>query len=48
MPMTLEQLSVRYSVSRERIRQIEEKAFEKIRNRVLELAREQRVIPATD
>ena len=47
-PMTLEELSVRYSVSRERIRQIEEKAFEKIRNRVLELAREQQVIPATD
>ena len=47
MPMTLEELSVRYSVSRERIRQIEEKAFEKIRNRVLELAREKQMIPAT-
>ena len=28
-PMTLEELSVRYSVSRERIRQIEEKAFDR-------------------
>ena len=45
-PKTLEELSVKYSVSRERIRQIEEKAFEKIKGRVLELAREQRMVPA--
>ena len=45
-PMTLEELSIRYSVSRERIRQIEEKAFDKIRGRVLELARQQQMVPA--
>ena len=45
-PMTLEELSVRYSVSRERIRQIEEKAFDKVRGRVLELARQQQMVPA--
>ena len=43
-PLTLEDLSKRYSVSRERIRQIEEKAFEKIKLRVLELDSEQRMI----
>ena len=45
--MTLEELSVRYSVSRERIRQIEEKAFDKVRGRVLELARQQQMVPAS-
>lgn len=39
-PCTLEVLSVKYKVSRERIRQIEEKAFTKIKARVLELAKE--------
>lgn len=38
-PLTLEDLSVRYGVSRERIRQIEEKAFEKV-------ARQTRVLAA--
>ena len=37
-PCTLEVLSIKYKVSRERIRQIEEKAFSKIKVRVLELA----------
>ena len=46
-PKTLEELSVKYSVSRERIRQIEEKAFDKVRGRVLELARQQQMIPAS-
>ena len=39
-PMTLEDLSARYAVSRERIRQIEVRAFEKLQNRIRELARE--------
>jgi RNA polymerase sigma-32 factor len=36
--ITLEELSGRYNVSRERIRQIEVRAFEKLQNRVRELA----------
>ncbi len=39
-PMTLEDLSLRYDVSRERIRQIEVRAFDKLQNRIRELARE--------
>ncbi len=39
-PMTLEDLSSRYDVSRERIRQIEVRAFEKLQKRIRELARE--------
>lgn len=39
-PLTLEDLSSRYGVSRERIRQIEVRAFEKIQTRVQDLARE--------
>ncbi|MFT6103886.1 MAG: RNA polymerase sigma-32 factor [Paracoccaceae bacterium] len=37
-PVTLEELSVQYSVSRERIRQIEVRAFEKLQKRMRELA----------
>jgi RNA polymerase sigma-32 factor len=39
-PVTLEDLSERYDVSRERIRQIEVRAFEKLQHRMRELARE--------
>ena len=39
-PVTLEELSSQYSVSRERIRQIEVRAFEKLQNRMRELAQE--------
>ena len=39
-PMTLEDLSARYNVSRERIRQIEVRAFEKLQDRMRVLARE--------
>jgi RNA polymerase sigma-32 factor len=39
-PVTLEDLSSRYNVSRERIRQIEVRAFEKLQDRMRELARE--------
>jgi RNA polymerase sigma-32 factor len=40
-PVTLEELSGVYNVSRERIRQIEVRAFEKLQKRMRELAREQ-------
>ncbi|HHY02059.1 MAG TPA: RNA polymerase sigma factor RpoH [Paracoccus sp.] len=39
-PVTLEQLSTRYGVSRERIRQIEVRAFEKLQDRMHRLASE--------
>ena len=39
-PKTLEQLSEQYDVSRERIRQIEVRAFEKLQTRMRELARD--------
>ncbi|MCR9152015.1 MAG: RNA polymerase sigma factor RpoH [Rhodobacteraceae bacterium] len=46
-PVTLEDLSGRYDVSRERIRQIEVRAFEKLQARMRELARERGMaIPA--
>lgn len=45
-PSTLEVLSIKYNVSRERIRQIEEKAFNKVKARVLELAQEKRMLTA--
>ena len=39
-PLTLEELSGEYNVSRERIRQIEVRAFEKLQKRMRELAKE--------
>jgi RNA polymerase sigma-32 factor len=39
-PVTLEELSGQYDVSRERIRQIEVRAFEKLQDKMQELARE--------
>ena len=46
-PVTLEELSARYDVSRERIRQIEVRAFEKLQDRMRELAREKgMLVPA--
>ena len=48
-PLTLEELSGRYGVSRERIRQIEVRAFEKLQIRMRELAREQGMtVPAPE
>ena len=44
--VTLEDLSTKYGVSRERIRQIEVRAFEKLQKRVKELAREKGMVPA--
>ena len=35
-PSTLDTLSIEYNISKERIRQIENKAFEKVQNYVLE------------
>ena len=45
-PKTLEELSQVYDVSRERIRQIEVRAFEKLQAALIRLAGEQRLLPA--
>jgi RNA polymerase sigma-32 factor len=45
-PVTLEDLSSQYDVSRERIRQIEVRAFEKLQKRMRDLAREQGLLSA--
>ena len=45
-PKTLEELSQVYGVSRERIRQIEVRAFEKLQAGLLRLAGERRLLPA--
>ena len=45
-PQTLEDLSKVYDVSRERIRQIEVRAFEKLQLRMRDLAAEKKLIPA--
>jgi RNA polymerase sigma-32 factor len=45
-PVTLEELSGVYDVSRERIRQIEVRAFEKLQKRMKELARERGMMAA--
>ncbi|MXU65251.1 RNA polymerase sigma factor RpoH [Oceanomicrobium pacificus] len=44
-PQTLEDLSQHYGVSRERIRQIEVRAFEKIQKKMRELAAERGMVP---
>ncbi len=44
-PVTLEDLSKVYSVSRERVRQIEVRAFEKLQKKMRELAAEKGMIP---
>jgi RNA polymerase sigma-32 factor len=45
-PVTLEELSGHYDVSRERIRQIEVRAFEKLQKRMKDLAKEKGVLTA--
>ena len=44
-PLTLEDLATEFSVSRERIRQIEVRAFEKLQKAVREKAAEQKLLP---
>ena len=45
-PLTLEELSQRYSVSRERVRQIEVRAFEKLQKAIQDIATDRRLLPA--
>ncbi len=45
-PITLEELSKKYKISRERIRQIENKAFEKIQKHMLNSAKSKNLLPA--
>lgn len=46
-PKTLEELSKVYDVSRERIRQIEVRAFEKLQKAMLRIASDKQMLPAT-
>ena len=45
-PLTLEDLSKKFKISRERIRQIENKAFEKLQRHMLNSAKSKNLIPA--
>ena len=45
-PLTLEELSKKYKISRERIRQIENKAFEKLQKHMLVSAKSKNLLPA--
>ena len=45
-PTTLEDLSKKYEISRERIRQIENKAFEKLQKHMLNAAKSKNLLPA--
>ena len=45
-PQTLEELSQEYAVSRERVRQIEVRAFEKLQKAMLRIAGEKQLLPA--
>ena len=45
-PTTLEELSKKYKISRERIRQIENKAFEKVQKHMLNSARSKNLLPS--
>ena len=45
-PKTLEELSQKYKISRERIRQIENKAFEKLQKHMLNSAKSKNLLPA--
>ena len=44
-PITLEDLSKKYKISRERVRQIENKAFEKVQKHMLNSARSKNLLP---
>jgi RNA polymerase sigma-32 factor len=45
-PRTLEELSQVYNVSRERVRQIEVRAFEKLQKAIQRIATERNLLPA--
>ena len=45
-PKTLEELSKEYKISRERVRQIEERDFQKLQMEMLSLAKETKLLPA--
>ena len=45
-PSTLEELSKKFRISRERVRQIENKAFEKLQKQMLLLAKSKNLLPA--
>ncbi len=45
-PITLEDLSKKFKISRERVRQIENKAFEKLQKNMLNLAKSKNLLPA--
>jgi RNA polymerase sigma-32 factor len=45
-PQTLEELSQEYQVSRERVRQIEVRAFEKLQKAMLRIANDRRLLSA--
>ena len=45
-PKTLEELSKRYKISRERIRQIETKAFEKLQKSMINASKAKNLLPA--
>ena len=44
-PKTLEELSKKYKISRERIRQIETKAFEKLQKAMLNATKSENLLP---
>ena len=46
-PITLEELSKKYKISRERIRQIETKAFEKLQKTMINANKSERLLPAS-
>ena len=46
-PTTLDELSKKYKISRERIRQIENKAFEKLQKCMLNAAKSKNLLPAS-
>ena len=45
-PVTLEELSQKYKISRERIRQIETRAFEKLQNAMINASKSKNLLPA--
>ena len=45
-PKTLDDLSKKYKISRERVRQIENKAFEKLQKHMLNIAKSKNLLPA--